>query len=62
MLTFLPLRSPNWVSWAHSALPSPGDVPLASPPPSESSASTAGEDESPADENGSDCHSATRVA
>src|SRR3954463_14209140 len=36
MLTFLPLRSPNWVSWAHSALPLPGDVPLALLLPSES--------------------------
>ena len=62
MLTFLSLRSPNWVSCAHSALPSPGDVPLASLLPSSVAAATASEDESSADENGSDCHSATRVA
>src|SRR6185369_13226233 len=36
MLTDLPLRSPNWVSWEHSVLPSPGDVPLASLLPPES--------------------------
>ena len=27
--TFLPVRSPNWVSCEHSALPSPGDLPPA---------------------------------